>query len=71
MRIAVEVVYDPETQQYCMGMVSPPWIASCGETRAEARRKFLEAFRAYFEPPSRVMRNDPKSKRRIELVTVA
>lgn len=70
MRIAVEVRFDEETSQWCVGMVAPPWIASCGRTRQEARRKFLEAFRAFFEAPRKTT-NKVNQTGKIELLTVA
>jgi len=67
MRIPVEVRFDKETDQWCVGMIAPPWIASCGETRNEAKQKFLEAFRAFFEAPEKASHG----RKKIEILTVA
>lgn len=71
MKVAVEVRFDKETRQWCVGMLASPWIASCGRTSAEAKRMFLEAFRAYFEAPKKVGRISGNHGRKIQLVTVA
>ena len=71
MRVTVEVLLDPETQQWCCGMTSAPWIASCGATRAEARKMFLQAFRAYFESAPQPKRKASSARGQIEIIRVA
>jgi len=71
MKIPVETYFDKETDQWCVGMVAPPWIASCGRTLGEAKEKFVEAFRAYFEPPKKVKARPRRRDAHIELVRVA
>ena len=39
MKIPVETYFDKETDQWCVSMVAPPWIASCGRALEEAKVK--------------------------------
>ena len=71
VKIAVEVVFDQKTRQWCVGMVTSPWIASCGRTPSEAKKMFREAFRAYFDAPRVASRASGKALPQIELLTVA
>lgn len=71
MKIPVESRFDSETRLWCVGMVVPPWVASCGKTLPEAKAAFAEAFRAYFEAARRVKRGKLAGKTRLDLVIVA
>ncbi len=71
MRVAVEIVFDDETKQWCVGMMAPPWIASCGSTRTEAKRMFAEALQAYLEAPRIAAKGGSRGKGRVERIRVA
>lgn len=71
MRVAADIVYDQQTQQWCVGMVAPPWVASCGRTPAEAKQKFAEALRAYFDAPAVSARGRLRPKGRVQRIDVA
>jgi hypothetical protein len=71
MRVAVEIVYDSDTRQWCVARMAPPWVASCARTLTEAKRKFSEAFQAYFETSSIASRRSRDHKRRVARVAIA